>query len=73
VKSYIAKGIRGENENNFAWISLYESVEGRDKYWNEDGTLNELGNSAWEKLQPTLEELNKLGTFARTFTDWVIQ
>ena len=73
VKSYIAKGIRGENENSYVWIMLFESVEDRDKYFNEDGTCNELGNSAMEKLQPIIEEGSKLGTFTTTYTDWVIQ
>ena len=74
VKSYIAKGIRGENKNNFAVISFSESVEISNKYFNEDGTFTELGNSAWEKLQPIIEETNKFGTFTVTMlTDWVIQ
>jgi len=73
VKLYLAKGIRGENENNYASISLFESVEDRDKYYNEDGTPTELGNSAWEKLQPIIEKGSKLGTFTSTYTDWVIQ
>ena len=73
VKSYLAKGIRGEDENSFAWISIFESEEIRDKYWNEDGTLNELGNSAWEKLQPMIEEGSKLGTYTTKYTDWLVQ
>ena len=73
MKVYLAKGIRGENENSFGVFYIADSVEDRDKYWNEDGTLNELGNSAWEKLQPVFEEGSKLGTFTTTYTDWVIQ
>lgn len=73
IKTYIAKGIRGENENSFGLFYIADSVEDRDKYWNEDGTLNELGNSAWEKLQPIFEEVNKLGTYTTIYTDWVIQ
>jgi hypothetical protein len=73
MKVYLAKGIRGENENSFGLFYIADSVEDRDKYWNKDGTLNELGNSAWEKLQPMIEEGEKLGTFTSTYTDWVIQ
>ena len=73
MKMYLAKGIRGENENSYASISLFESVEIRNKYYNEDGSPTELGNSAMEKLQPIIEEGSKLGTFTSTYTDWVIQ
>ena len=72
VKLYIAKGIRGENENSFGTIFFSDSEEVRDKYF-ENATLNELGKSAFEKLQPTTEELQKLGTYTSTYTDWVIQ
>ncbi len=72
IKTYVAKGIRGENENSFGVFYISDSVKDRDKYWNEDGTFTELGNSAWEKVQPTYDELQKLGTLTRTYTDWVI-
>ena len=72
VKLYIVKGIRGENENSFGSVYLFDSEEVRDKYF-ENGTLTELGKSASEKLQPTTEELQKLGTVTSTYTDWVIQ
>ena len=73
VKLYFVKGIRGENENSYASISLFESVEIRNKYYNEDGSPTELGNSAWDKLQPIIEEGSKLGIVTTTYTDWVIQ
>ena len=73
VKWFIAKGIRGENDNKFAFIFYFESEKDRNKYFNEDTSLTELGKSAFEKLQPTTEEATKLGTLNRTFTDWVIQ
>lgn len=73
AKLYIAKGIRGEDENSFAWIFLFESEEIRNKYFNEDGSSSELGKSAEEKLQPMFEEGSKLGTYTTIYTDWVIQ
>ena len=72
VKLYLIKGIRGENENNFGRIYFFDSEEVRDKYF-ENGTLNELGKSAFEKLQPITDELQKLGTYTSTYTDWIIQ
>ena len=73
IKTYIAKGIRGENKNSFGLIYLFETEEIRNKYFNEDGTFTELGNSAFEKIQPISEELSKLGTYTTIYTDWVIQ
>ena len=73
LKNYSAKGIRGENVNGYAWIVLFESEEIRNKYFNEDGSFTELGNSANEKLQPAFEELNTMGTFTRSYTDWIVQ
>ena len=72
-KAYPVKGIRGENENSFGVIYVIKSEEYRDKYFNEDGSLNELGTATWEKLNPLLEELEKLGTSTSTYTDWIVQ
>ena len=71
-KAYSVKGIRGENENSIGMIYVIKSEEHRDKYYNEDGSLNELGKATQEKLNPVLEELEKLGTYTTTFTDWLI-
>lgn len=72
-KVYLTKGIRGENENSIGGIVVIKSEEHRDKYYNEDGSLNELGTATNEKLKPVMEELEKLGTSTSTYTDWVIQ
>ena len=60
VKLYIAKSVRGENENSFGLVFIFDSEENRDKYFNEDGTNSEFGNSAFEKLQPITEELKRM-------------
>jgi len=65
-KGYAVKGIRGENENSIGVIYVIESEKYRDKYFNEDGSLNELG--------PIWEELNKLGIYSeKHYTDWIVQ
>ncbi len=73
IKYNIAKGIRGENENSFAYFVVFESEKVRNKYWSEEGVYTELGNSALEKMGPILAELEKLGTSSTTYTDWLIQ
>ena len=72
-KAYLVKGIRGENANSFGLIYVIESEEDRNKYYNEDGSQNELGNSIVEKVQPILTELNQLGTWTSKYTDWLVQ
>ncbi len=73
AKVYLLKGIRGESENSFAIIYTFESEKDRNKYWKEEGGgFTELGEEANEKMTPILEELNKLGTWATKYTDWVV-
>ena len=42
-------------------------------YYNEDGTLNDLGNKAYEKLGPVMAEMEKLGTVTTDYTDWILE
>ena len=73
AKVYLLKGIRGENENSFGVIFIFESEMDRNKYWKEEEAgFTELGEEANEKMTPILEELNKLGTWATKYTDWVV-
>ena len=72
-KIYLVKGIRGENINSFGLIIIVNSQKDRDKYYNSDGTSNELGNTAFEKLKPVQSELDKLGTWTSKYTDWIVQ
>ena len=69
---YLAKGLRGENQNKYGWIIVVESEEVRDKYYNDDGSVTEFGQSAAEKMKPILAEAEKFGRLNRTYTDWII-
>jgi hypothetical protein len=71
VKGFTMKGDRGKDANELGSIWLFESVELRDKYFNE-GSPTELGASAMQEVAPVIEEFNKLGTQVREYTDWVI-
>ena len=73
AKCYVVKGIRGECENCFGGMIIWESEAVRDKYWKEDNTFTEMGQAAMDKCQPALDELAKLGEFTSKYTDWVIQ
>jgi hypothetical protein len=45
----------------------------RDKYYNADGSPSELGKAANAKVQPIVDEMNKLGTItANSYIDWLV-
>ncbi len=73
TKGYLVKGIRGENENSFGIVWLFETEQGRDKFFNMDGTQTDLGKAAVEKVKTSQKELEKLGTYTTKYTDWVVQ
>lgn len=73
IKYFIAKGIRGENENSFAYFVVFESENVRNKYWGKEDVYTDIGTSAMEKMEPILTKLNELGTASTTYTDWLIQ
>ena len=72
-KSYIAKGIRGECTSCISWLVVWNTEAGRDKFFGQQGEMNELGKAAMAKTQSALDELNKLGTWTSEYTDWVVQ
>ena len=73
VKGYLVNGIRGENKNSFGIVWLFETEKTRDKYFNMDESMTDLGKSTVEKLGPINKELEKLGTYTTKYTDWVVQ
>ena len=74
AKIYLAKAIRGEDINSFSVIVIYSSEKIRDKYFNADGTVTDLGKGASEKMKSLTEKLDKLGTSPTPkYTDWIVQ
>ena len=73
VKLFLMDGIRGKHNNSLGLLYVFESEENRDKYFNEDGSQNELGKAWAEKMKPINEAMAKLGSWKRERTDWVIQ
>jgi hypothetical protein len=72
-RQFLLKGIRGENENEFALLFYFESEEIKVKYINDDKSLTKEGEAAIEKISSVREELLKLGTKTGEYTDWIIQ
>ena len=73
VKGYLVKAVRGENNNSFGIVWLFDTEQSRDKYFVADGNPSDLGKSAIEKVSVIEKELEKLGTYTTKYTDWVIQ
>ncbi len=73
VRGYLVKGVRGDNNNSFGTIWLFESEQARNKYFGVDDTPNDAGKAAIDKLNAVSKELEKLGTYTTKYTDWVVQ
>ena len=74
VEAYIMQGGSGDFTNDTDYASLYyiESAEVFSKYFDAKGNFNEGGFAAIEKLRPTFEKLEELGTVDREEYGWMI-
>ena len=67
------RGIRGENKDSFGFLFHAKDEETRNLYNNDDGSMTELSIKLWEKIEPVWNEMEKLGTWSSTYTDWILQ
>jgi hypothetical protein len=72
LKPYMIKSLRGENKDSFGGFMVFRSEADRDKYFKPDGGYTEVGNAAYAKLKPVLDELAKLGTVTSKYNDWLV-
>jgi hypothetical protein len=74
LKGYLVKSVRGDYKDQFLIVWLFESEKARDKYFNADGTPNDLEKVAFERVGPVEERLKKYGTYTIKYTDdFVVQ
>ena len=73
VQAVIMKADRGEQVNQLGWISVFKSLEARNKFWPEAGAPSEAGKAAREKMQPMIDKMQSFGTVTTGFTDWIIK
>jgi len=73
VKFFMLEGDRGEGANSVAFMVWCESLEVRNKYWPEESGPSDEYRAILEKVQPLMDELEKLGTYTRVYTEWVIK
>lgn len=72
VTFFLLKGDRGEKVGTLAWGVYCESEEVRNKYWPGDGSGSDEWRAVMQKMQPLIEEMNKLATYESVFTEWKI-
>lgn len=71
---YAAGGERGEYTNFMSRIMVIKSLKVRNKYFPVEGQPSELMKKKMAKIQPLIDELEKLGVFKEDhYTDWVVQ
>lgn len=73
LKLRVLKGIRGEHENSFGLLIMFDSVETRDKYWPKMDEASSLAQIGFQKMSIATAELAALGSWTSTHTDWVVQ
>ncbi len=76
TKEYVLKGDRGEKKNQIAFITYFESVAVRNKFYpvEDDTTMTEAVKTAQMKMKPANDEMDKLiSDSKRVYTDWVIK
>jgi hypothetical protein len=72
-KFYTVRRIRGEKAEGFGLIIVIPTEAERDRYYNADGSLSQLGKAENAKIQPIVDEMNKLGTItADPYIDWLV-
>ena len=64
-------GIRGEHENQFGVLVIYESEEGLKKYWPETGVASALYEERWTAIvKPVRQKMDVLADYE--FVTWTI-
>ena len=57
-------------------MAVFNSEADRNKYFNKDGTMNELGMAAYVKLSGIVKELHKYVITSDApdkFNDWLVE
>ena len=72
-KWYPIKRIRGDKSATYGVMAVIPSVKERDKYYNADGSDNELGKAVNKLTEPVWKEVEKLGTVSNDrYIDWLV-
>lgn len=69
---HFTRGVRGDAVGKIGAIWVFESVEVKNKFFDESGQLTPAGEDAIVQLAPLMESLEVLGTATRKSTDWIL-
>ena len=75
LKGYLIKSVRGDHKDRYAIVWVFDTEKARDRYFNTDGTPNDLEKVAFEKVKPVEDKLAATyGTYTIEYKDdWVVQ
>lgn len=60
IKMYLIKSLRGQDSSSVGVIYMFNSDADRNKYFNNDGTMTELGKAAGAKLNDITKNLTSI-------------
>jgi hypothetical protein len=73
-KFYFIEGERGHYKGSIALLTVFISVEARDKYWPEFQQGTDAWKSIYNKLLPLKKKFDELGVFKiESSSDWIVQ
>jgi hypothetical protein len=70
---HVLKYLRGKSENKLGLLFIYKNAAVRDKFYDAEGKLNEVGKAASAKVKVIDDELKKLGSSTGSYIDWLVQ
>ena len=76
MKTYLIKSLRGVDSSSMGVIFMFNSEAARNKYFNSDGSMTNLGNAASEKLNAVSKEEDKYVTSSPAldkYNDWLVE
>ena len=73
MKVFAIKAIRGESINEFGMLVQYKDEAARNKYYKADGSPTDIAVKIQEKIAPVNAEMENIGTWTSTYTDWIVQ
>ena len=74
TKVYLLSGDRGDNKYKVALMTVFESVQVRDKYYPAPDKSSPEADAATAKVQASLGEMSNLFVdYSTVYTDWVIK
>lgn len=74
TKVYLLSGDRGENTNKLGLMTVFESVQVRDKYYPAPDKESPEATAANEKVRTALGDVsNILLSYTSIYTDWIVK